>query len=394
MLKDALFYEKYNNRVKCFLCPHNCSIPEGKYGLCSVRVNKGGVLKTVNYGEITSIALDPIEKKPLYHFKPGKSILSVGSFGCNFTCSFCQNYSISQHRASSRYTSPNELIDISLNLEGNIGIAFTYNEPSICYEYVYDTSKKLKENCPDLSIVLVTNGYIEEEPLLKLLPYVDAMNIDLKSFKEDYYRKICGGEIEPVLKTIENSYKACHIEITTLLVNGLNDSEEEVKEIASYIGDLDKAGKYLAYSVILVGFVLTFATVFTTAVIGELTNYLTFPFFELARCITIGRFIERMEALVLVMWVAGVTIKVATFFYLASLGTGQLFGLSDYRPIVLPIGLLLGVWSLELFENSTQVNQWLSKVLPPYAFIFELGIPLVLLIIAALTKKGGQQSHE
>jgi len=240
VLKDALFYEKYNNRVKCFLCPHNCSIPEGKYGLCSVRVNKGGVLKTVNYGEITSIALDPIEKKPLYHFKPGKSILSVGSFGCNFTCSFCQNYSISQHRASSRYTSPNELIDISLNLEGNIGIAFTYNEPSICYEYVYDTSKKLKENCPDLSIVLVTNGYIEEEPLLKLLPYVDAMNIDLKSFKEDYYRKICGGEIEPVLKTIENSYKACHIEITTLLVNGLNDSEEEVKEIASYIGDLDK----------------------------------------------------------------------------------------------------------------------------------------------------------
>lgn len=167
-----------------------------------------------------------------------------------------------------------------------------------------------------------------------------------------------------------------------------------VSMLLPYISDSDKAGKYLAYSVILVGFVLTFATVFTTAVIGELTNYLTFPFFELARCITIGRFFERMEALVLVMWVAGVTIKVATFFCLASLGTGQLFGLSDYRPIVLPIGLLLGVWSLELFENSTQVNQWLSKVLPPYAFIFELGIPLVLLIIAALTKKGGQQSHE
>lgn len=167
-----------------------------------------------------------------------------------------------------------------------------------------------------------------------------------------------------------------------------------VSMLLPYVDDSDNVGKYLAYSVIIIGIILTFATVFTTAVIGELTKYLTFPFFELARCITIGRFIERVEALVLVMWVAGVTIKVATFFYIASLGTGQLLGLSDYRPVVLPLGLLLGVWSLELFESSIQSIQWLTEVFPFYAFVFELGIPLVLLIIAVLTKKGGQQKSE
>jgi len=167
-----------------------------------------------------------------------------------------------------------------------------------------------------------------------------------------------------------------------------------ISMLLPYVDDSDNIGKYLAYSVIIIGIILTFATVFTTAVIGELTKYLSFPFFELARCITIGRFIERVEALVLVMWVAGVTIKVATFFYIASLGTGQLLGLSDYRPVVLPLGLLLGVWSLELFESSIQSIQWLTEVFSFYAFVFELGIPLVLLIIAVLTKKGGQQKSE
>lgn len=166
-----------------------------------------------------------------------------------------------------------------------------------------------------------------------------------------------------------------------------------VSMLLPYIGDLDNAGKYLAYSTIFIGFILTLVTLSTTAVIGELTKYLTFPFFELARCITIGRFIERMEALILVMWVAGVTIKVATFFYVAALGTGQLFGLSDYRPTVLPIGLLLAVWSLELFENSSQVITWLSEVLPPYAFVIELGIPLFLLVVAIIAKKGGKYSR-
>ena len=240
MLHDALFFEKYKDRIKCLLCPHNCIIAEEQFGLCSVRTNKEGILKTINYGEITAMAVDPVEKKPLYHFKPGKDILSVGSFGCNFSCSFCQNYLIAQYKANSRYLSPEELIERCLNLSENIGIAFTYNEPSIWYEYIYDTSRKLKEENPHMDAVLVTNGYIETDPLSKLLPYIDAMNIDLKAFQQDYYRKICGGQLEPVLKTIENAVGKCHVEITTLLVTGLNDSEEEVEKIASYLGNLDK----------------------------------------------------------------------------------------------------------------------------------------------------------
>ena len=240
MLHDALFFEKYKDRIKCLLCPHNCIIAEDRFGLCSVRTNKEGILKTINYGEITAMAVDPVEKKPLYHFKPGKDILSVGSFGCNFSCDFCQNYSIAQYKANSRYLSPEGLIERCVNLEDNIGIAFTYNEPSIWYEYIYDTSRKLKEKSPHTDAVLVTNGYIETEPLLKLLPYIDAMNIDLKAFQQDYYKKTCGGRLEPVLKTIENAVGKCHVEITTLLVTGLNDSEEEVEKIASYLGDLDK----------------------------------------------------------------------------------------------------------------------------------------------------------
>lgn len=240
MLHDALFYQKYNEKIKCFLCPHNCIIGEDKFGLCSVRTNKGDSLKTINYGEITSINQDPIEKKPLYHFKSGKDILSVGSFGCNFSCGFCQNYSIAQYRAKSEYISSDKLIETCLGLENNVGIAFTYNEPSIWYEYVYDTSKELKERYPELNIVLVTNGYIELEPLEKLLPYVDAMNVDLKSIQEDYYKKICGGDLKSVLRTIEAAYKKCHVEITTLMVNNLNDSREEIEKIASYIENLDK----------------------------------------------------------------------------------------------------------------------------------------------------------
>lgn len=240
MVKDALFWEKHGDKIRCFLCPHNCSIGEGQYGLCSVRTNMEGKLKTINYGEITAMALDPIEKKPLYHFHPGSKILSVGSFGCNFSCGFCQNYSIAHYRAKSQYFSPEDLIEACRQIDDNIGIAFTYNEPSIWYEYIYDTSKKLKEMHPEYKVVLITNGYIQVEPLTKILPYVDAMNIDLKSFQRDYYKKICGGDIEHVLKTIEKSHDKCHIEITTLLVNGLNDSEEEVEKLAAFLANLDK----------------------------------------------------------------------------------------------------------------------------------------------------------
>lgn len=240
MEKRALFYEKQGDKVNCKLCPHDCLISPGGYGKCNVRINKEGNLYTTNYGEITSISEDPIEKKPLYHYKPGSNILSIGSFGCNFNCSFCQNHQISQGKPNSQYISPEKLVDICKGLEDNIGVAFTYNEPSIWFEYVYNASKLLKEAIKDIKIVLVTNGYIKEEPLKMLFPYVDAMNIDLKAFNNKYYNDICGGSITPVLDTIKMSSKQCHVEVTTLLVNSENDSEGEMEKIADFIASVDK----------------------------------------------------------------------------------------------------------------------------------------------------------
>jgi len=240
MKREAMFYEREKGNVRCCLCPHNCVIKEGCYGKCQVRINEGGRLYTINYGEVTAIALDPIEKKPLHFYRPSTFILSVGTFGCNFTCSFCQNYSISQQRAYSEFLSKEKLVDLALNTRDNIGIAFTYNEPTIWYEYVYDCAKLLKESAEGYSIVLVTNGYIREEPLKKLLPYVDAMNIDLKSFKDSFYKRLCGGTINPILRSIEIASKSCHVEVTTLFVNGDNDTLEEVEEIAKFLSNMDR----------------------------------------------------------------------------------------------------------------------------------------------------------
>jgi pyruvate formate lyase activating enzyme len=240
MKKEAMFYEQLKDKVHCYLCPHNCVIENRHIGKCNVRSHEDGKLYSLNYGEITSASLDPIEKKPLYYFKPGSYILSVGSYGCNFVCGFCQNHSISQQTAKSELVSKEELVDTILTTKDNIGIAFTYNEPSIWYEYVYDCAKLLKETNKDSSVVIVTNGYISEEPLKMLLPYVDAMNIDLKSYSNRYYKELCGGSLQPVLKTIEIATKACHVEITTLLVSEENDSLEEVEEIAKFLSSIDK----------------------------------------------------------------------------------------------------------------------------------------------------------
>jgi len=186
------------------------------------------------------MALDPIEKKPLLHFFPGSSILSVGSFGCNLHCPFCQNYEISMADSShstSTYVSPDSLVSKALAMmpKGNIGIAFTYNEPFIGYEYVYDCSVLAHKNA--LKTVLVTNGYVNEEPLTALLPYVDAMNIDLKTFSEDYYKRL-GGSLEDVKRTITLSQPKCHIEITTLIVPGENDTEQEMKQLSEWIAGI------------------------------------------------------------------------------------------------------------------------------------------------------------
>lgn len=233
-------YELEGDSIRCRICPHNCILKEGKFGICRVRTLKDNVPVAINYGEVTSIAVDPIEKKPLYHFKPSKNILSIGSFGCNMTCSFCQNYEISQCNPNSEYLDIEKLINMLPTIENNAGIAFTYNEPLIWYEFIYDAAKKVKEKYPEMSVVVVTNGFINKEPLLKLLPYVDAMNIDLKGYTDRYYKNICGAKLEPVLETIKTASEYCHVEITTLLVSDENDSIEEVREISKFISKVDE----------------------------------------------------------------------------------------------------------------------------------------------------------
>ncbi|GIM29573.1 AmmeMemoRadiSam system radical SAM enzyme [Clostridium polyendosporum] len=240
MNKEALFYKKKENgTLGCKLCPHTCVIQPGGMGLCGVRQNKEGMLYTLNYGEVTSIALDPIEKKPLYHFYPGKNILSIGSFGCNFKCSFCQNYSISQYKPKSEYLEIEKLVSIINETENNIGVAFTYNEPSIWYEYIFEASKTIKERNKKTKVVIITNGYISEEPLLELLPFVDAMNIDLKGWNESYYSKVCNGKRDFVLNTINKASEYCHVEITTLLVEGENTSLQEIEEISKFLSSIN-----------------------------------------------------------------------------------------------------------------------------------------------------------
>lgn len=227
--------------VACGICPHRCILREGQTGICRARSNRGGIIRSDNYGLVTSIALDPIEKKPLCHFYPGSHILSVGSFGCNLHCPFCQNYEISMARKEdSLYSviSPDDLVSRALAQKtlGNIGIAFTYNEPLIGYEYVYDTSALAREK--GLKTVLVTNGYVNEEPLLALLPLIDAMNIDLKTFSEDFYKRL-GGALEDVKRTIELSAARCHVEITTLIIPDENDSDDEMRRISQWLAGIN-----------------------------------------------------------------------------------------------------------------------------------------------------------
>lgn len=226
--------------VRCTLCPHHCRLKEGQAGICRVRSNQNGSLLTHNYGEITSLALDPIEKKPLFHFYPGTYILSAGSYGCNLGCSFCQNWSIAHGTPPTTYTEPGKLVEItnSCRQDGSIGLAFTYNEPSIWYEYIMDVAPKLKE--AGLKTVMVTNGYIEKQPLEDLLTCIDAFNIDVKGFNELFYPQMCKGRLEPVKKTVERAIGRAHVEITTLLIPGKNDSETEIEALAQWLASLDR----------------------------------------------------------------------------------------------------------------------------------------------------------
>jgi pyruvate formate lyase activating enzyme len=233
-----MFYEKAENScARCLLCPHRCLVRPDGAGLCGARENDGGALRSRNYGRISSIALDPIEKKPLRRFYPGSLILSVGSFGCNLSCPFCQNHAIAQERPATRAAGSAELIGRALALvpRGNIGIAYTYNEPTVWYEFVLETARLAHDS--GLKNVMVTNGYINPEPLAALLPHIDAMNIDLKG-GADFYARLCGGREDAVKDAIRMASAACHVEVTTLLVTGHNDTVAAVEGVARWIGGI------------------------------------------------------------------------------------------------------------------------------------------------------------
>ena len=236
-----------NCSAVCPVCPHRCRIAEGKTGRCRARGTRDGSVVPLNYGLVTSLALDPIEKKPLARFYPGSRILSVGSYGCSLNCPFCQNWEISMsdgqefrhgRRAEDNYVSPEALADMAehLRLQRNIGVAFTYNEPLISYEYVMDTARLLREK--DLKVVLVTNGCVNDEIADTVLPLTDALNIDLKSFQDDVYRNILGGNLAAVKNFIAKAAEQCHVELTSLIVPGMNDSKEEIRAMTQWIASL------------------------------------------------------------------------------------------------------------------------------------------------------------
>jgi pyruvate formate lyase activating enzyme len=243
-VKEAMLYEALDDaKVRCHLCNHRCTITEGSYGICGVRQNIGGTLFTLVYDTVIAANTDPIEKKPLFHFYPGSKAYSIATVGCNFTCRHCQNADISQlTRKRQGYivgdtTSPEEIVG---NAQGSgcTSIAYTYTEPTIFYELSYDTAAIAHKK--GIKNVFVSNGYMTPEALKEISPYLDGINIDLKAFTEKFYKEICGGRLEPVLETIKLAKElGIWVEVTTLVIPTLNDSEKELKQIAEFIKDVD-----------------------------------------------------------------------------------------------------------------------------------------------------------
>ncbi len=228
-----------NNKVRCELCPHRCILKDGQMGVCRIRKNIGGKLYTLIYGSVSSMAVDPIEKKPLFNFKPGSQVFSISTVGCNLRCKHCQNWEISQVGPDEfpylREYTPEEIVAMALPYDG---IAFTYNEPTIWHEFTLDVSKLAKKE--GLYTVYVTNGYINEGPLREIAQYLDAMNIDVKAFRDEFYRKIVGGRLDPVLRTVEIVHSlGLHVELTYLIIPTLNDSEDEIRDFARWVSNLD-----------------------------------------------------------------------------------------------------------------------------------------------------------
>lgn len=238
-MKECVLYKKEKGNVRCFACAHRCLISEEKTGICGVRKNIKGKLYLLVYGKVVSAHIDPIEKKPLYHFLPGTYAYSIGTVGCNFKCGYCQNWNISQLKEIiGGDITPEKIIEEAIRTKCK-SVAYTYNEPTIFIEFVKDTAVLAHKK--GLKNILVTNGYMTKECLNFIAPYTDAMNIDLKSFNEEFYSKVCKAKLKPVLETIKNAHKkGIHIEITTLVIPGENDSLKEFEQIAKFIAKIDK----------------------------------------------------------------------------------------------------------------------------------------------------------
>ncbi len=238
-MKEAMLYEKLEDlQVRCNLCAHRCLIKDRKRGVCLVRENREGTLYTLVYGRTISQAVDPVEKKPLFNFYPGTTAFSIATVGCNFRCQFCQNWEISQvvrdeHLIMGREATPEQLV-ANAKRYGCRSIAYTYTEPTIFTEYAYDTAKLAHE--AGIANIYVTNGYMTEEMLEVFAPYLDAANVDLKAWSDEFYRKYCGARLQPVLDSLKKMKElGIWVEVTTLVIPMLNDSDEELRHIAEFI---------------------------------------------------------------------------------------------------------------------------------------------------------------
>ena len=241
--KAWLSKELTNGKVLCEACSQACVLAEGEYGICSVRRVEDGELKLLVYGIAAAINVDPVEKKPMFHFLPKTKAFSVGTVGCNFSCKFCQNYDISQYPKEhnreiiGHEISPEYIVELAIGNRCD-SIAYTYNEPVVFFEYTYDTAKLAHEK--GLKNIYVTSGYETHKAIDLIEPYIDGMNIDIKSFSNDFYKEICGAKLKPVLETVKYAHaKGIWVEITTLLISGKNDSDDEIRSIARFIAELD-----------------------------------------------------------------------------------------------------------------------------------------------------------
>ncbi|MDD1768484.1 MAG: AmmeMemoRadiSam system radical SAM enzyme [Methanomassiliicoccales archaeon] len=235
-MKEARFWKPENGRVACSLCPHSCKIAPGRRGICGVRENRDGRLFSLIYGKASSVHVDPVEKKPFFHFKPGDKVLSLGSIGCTFRCQNCQNFTISQAQVGEfglEDMSSEEVLD-TCRKTGCKGISWTYNEPTIWHEFSYDTSKLAKSKGYHTNYV--TNGFIQEAPLRELAECIDAMNIDVKAFHNEFYKKVCRASLKPVLDAAKLAHElGIHVELTYLVIPGKNDSEAEIRDFSRWV---------------------------------------------------------------------------------------------------------------------------------------------------------------